>query len=222
MIVLLVKLDEVLRRDIIQASKRQSPERLLRSKKYSIKDFKQVNFKQLFERDTFTWISKVGKYTVAISFEGPFEELKFYVKSMRGPNRINRLSEKLVASALSKALDTNDLYVTCSCPDFKYRFSYYATQADFKFGKPENRPNRFKRTNKYNNNGMVCKHILAVLQGKRWVPFAAKAWLQYMKQNPELTESFLWDMDIKRAKKLAKQAKDSISDASDDNIDTKV
>ena len=29
-------------------------------------------------------------------------------------------------------------------------------------------------------------------------------------------------MDIKRAKKLAKQAKDSISDASDDNIDTKV
>ena len=68
---------------------------------------------------------------------------------------------------------------------------------------------------------MVCKHILAVLQGKRWVPFAAKAWLRYMKQNPELTESFLWDMDIKRAKKLAKQAKDSISDASDDNIDTK-
>lgn len=203
-----IKLNEVLRSQMIKGSKLQSPDRLARSKKYSAKDFKNVNFRQLMERDTFTWIAKVGDYTVAISFEGPFEDLKYYVKSMRGPNRLKRISVKLVAAALSKSLDENDLYISCSCPDFKHRFSYHATQADCKFGKPETRAPKYKRTNKDNNKGYVCKHLLSVLIGKRWVNSAAKAWLDYMLFNPERTEDLLWDMDIKREKAAAKKERE--------------
>ena len=108
-------INEVLRKELIKGSKLQSPDRLARSKKYSAKDFKNVNFRQLMEHDTFTWIARVGDHTVAISFEGPFEDLKFYVKGMRGPNRLKRINVKLVAAALSKSLDENDLYISCTC-----------------------------------------------------------------------------------------------------------
>lgn len=226
-----IKLDEILRKDIIKSSKIQSPDRLLRSKKYSTRDFKTVDFKELFENDTFTWSAKIGDHMVTISFEGPFEELKWYVKSMRGPNRTKRLTQSLVASALTKALDTNDLYVNCECEDFTYRFAYFATRDDFKYGAPESRPPKYQQTNKDNSKGKVCKHILCVLIGKRWVPFAAKAWLQYMKSNVELTEFYLWnkpikpesdqDIETEKSDNLYSKEKDSSGDKSEETNDTK-
>lgn len=212
-----INLNELLRKDIINSSKMQSPDRLQRSKKYSAKDFKDVNFKDLFEQDEFVWVAKVGKYLVTINFSGPFEELKWYVKGMRGPNRVNRISQKVVAQALSNALDTNDIYVSCTCPDWIYRFNFFATKDDYNYGSPETRPPKI--TNPNNNKGKVCKHILSVLVGKRWVPSAAKAWLMYMRSNPEITESFLWDMDIKRQKKLEKDAKNQTISAPKTDLD---
>ena len=211
-------LDEMTRKEIILRSKSQSPDRVLRSKEYSAKDFKNVNFKQLFEDDIFTWVARVGKHTVAISFYGPFEDLKEYVKSMRGPNRLKRISVRLVAAALSKSLDENDIYVTCSCKDFKFRMKYHATKAGINFGKPQLVKPKYKKTNKDNTKGLVCKHILAVLQGKRWVPSAAKAWLSYMQSNPELSEAYLWDMDIKREKQAERQ-KDIKNNNSEERVD---
>ncbi len=207
--------NEVLRSEIIKASKMQSPDRLQRSKKYSSRDFKTVNFKDLFEHDTFTWTAKIGTHMLTISFEGAFEELKWLVKGMRGPNRVKRLSQRVVAEALSKALDNNDLYVDCDCGDWIYRFSYFATQKDYKFGAPENRPPKI--TNPDDNKGMVCKHILSVLVGKRWVPSAAKAWLSYMRANVDMTESYLWDMDIKRAKAADRAARKEADRNIEDN-----
>lgn len=216
-----IKLDEVLRSQMIKSSKLQSPDRLARSKKYSAKDFKNVNFRQLMERDTFTWIAKVGDHTVAISFEGPFEDLRYYVKSMRGPNRLKRITVKLVAAALSKSLDENDLYVSCTCPDYKYRFAYHCTQADCKFGKQQNVAPKYKQTNKDNSKGLICKHLLSVLIGKRWVNSAAKAWLSYMFANPEYTEDLLWDMSVKRAKAAAKKSREENKlDSNEDNKDS--
>lgn len=198
---------EITRKELIKKSKLQSPERILRSKKYSAKDFREVDFKKLFETDTFVWNAQVGDYIVTISFEGPFEELKWYVKSMRGPNRVNRLTQNIVAKALSNALDVEDIKVRCSCADFKYRMSFWCTKDDCIYGKKELRRPKYAHTNKNKDKGIICKHILSVLIGKRWVPSAAKAWLDYMRANPELTESFLWDMDIKREKQRQKKEK---------------
>ena len=69
-----------------------------------------------------------------------------------------------IYSAINKALEWSlknaDIKVNCTCPDFKYRFAYVATQHDYKYGDPETRPAKVRNPN---NKGRVCKHILAVL-----------------------------------------------------------
>ena len=192
-------LTEVTRWEMINASKSKSPDRFLKSKNYSPKDFKNVDFEDLFVNDRFTWSTRVygdEHYIVTISFEGPFEFLKDTLKSMKGKNRIKRVTQQMLARALSVCLDTEDLYVDCSCPDFKYRFAYHATQADCKYGTPQNKAPTVR--NVKNNKGYVCKHILAILYGKRWVQSAATAWYTYIQANQELAQYYIWGEPKKR------------------------
>lgn len=202
---------EVTRLDMIKAAKNQSPDRFMKKNNYTTRDFKNVNFKLLMEEDEFLVVLRVGDYVVSVDFDGPFEELKYLVKGMRGPNRIKRLTKTIVQEALNRALDTEDIYVSCSCPDFKYRMRYYATQKGYLFGSPkETRRPQYTKTNKDDNKGYVCKHILTALYGKRWVPYAANAWLEYMKANPELSEEYLWpDKRVRKPKDNVEVADDT-------------
>lgn len=189
-------LNEITRWEIIRRSQREAsgtpdnPGRWQKKSFYRAKDFNNVDFEELFTNDTFVWKSRVGDYIVVISFEGAFSNLYNIVRSWGGTNRWKRIDLKMLTKCLSKSLDEDDLYVSCTCPDFKYRFDYWLTQAGAKYGTPQNRPPRVR--NVKNNKGYVCKHILAVLYGKRWVPAAAKAWLSYIRQNPELAEEMIW------------------------------
>ena len=183
-------LTEVTRWEIIRRSQREAPVRFQKKANYKAKDFKNVDFKDLFENDNFTWSSRVGDYVVTISFEGPFNLLQWQLKSMKGKNRWKRINHRMLTDALSKALDTEDLYIDCSCPDFKYRFKFWCTQADCNYGLPQNTAPKVR--NVKNNKGYCCKHILAVLYGKRWVPAAAKCWLDFIRANPELSEWYIW------------------------------
>jgi hypothetical protein len=112
------------------------------------------------------------------------------VRGWGGKNRYKRITLKMLTQCLSKALDTEDLRVDCTCPDFRYRFAHYLTKVGAKFGTPETRPNKIR--NVKNNKGWVCKHVLSVLYGKRWVPAAAKAWYNFIQANPELSEEMIW------------------------------
>ena len=138
------------------------------------------------------WRSRVGDYIVTISFEGAFQNLYDEVYNWSGKNRWKRIDLKLLTKCLSKALDTEDLQVDCTCPDQVYRFNFWLSRPDVdaKYGVKQNRPPKVR--NVKNNKGFVCKHILAVLYGKRWVPAAAKAWLMYIKANPKLAEELIW------------------------------
>jgi len=114
-------LQEVTRWEILRRSQRESPDRYMKKAKYSPKDFKNVDFEDLFTNNTFTWSTRVhgeSNYIVTISFEGPFDLLKYDLKSMRGKNRWKRITLAMVTKALSTALDTEYLYIDCSCPDF--------------------------------------------------------------------------------------------------------
>ena len=185
-------LNEITRWEIIRRSQKESPERSAKKQFYKAKDFKNINFEKLFTNDSFVWQSRVGDYIVTISFEGAFQKLYDEVRSWSGRNRWKRIDLKLLTKCLSDALDTEDLQVACGCDDFKYRFDYWLSRPDVdgKYGVKQNRPPKVRNVN--NNKGYVCKHVLAVLYGKRWVPAAAKAWLQYIKANPELTEELIW------------------------------
>lgn len=209
-------LTEVTRWEMINSGKTKSPDRFLKSKNYSPKDFKNVDFEDLFVNDTFTWSTRVygeEHYIVTISFEGPFDYLKDTLKGMRGKNRYKRITVDLLAKALSVCLDTEDLFVDCSCPDFLYRFSFWATQADCKYGTPQLRAPTVR--NVKNNKGYVCKHILAILYGKRWVQSAARAWYEYVQANPELSEYYIWGEPKKRNNNNNKNNSNNLNNSDD-------
>lgn len=185
-------LNEITRWEIIRRSQRESPERFMKKKFYRAKDFNNVDFEELFTNDSFVWRSRVGDYIVTISFEGAFQNLYNEVRSWSGKNRWKKLTLNLLTNCLSKALDSEDLQVACTCDDFKYRFDYWLSRPDVdgKYGPKQDVAPKVRNVN--NNRGYVCKHILSVLYGKRWVPAAAKAWLNYIQANPKITEELIW------------------------------
>ena len=66
-------LTEVTRWEMINSGKTKSPDRFLKSKNYSPKDFKNVDFEDLFVNDTFTTahLSELQSDEVAYSFTVP-------------------------------------------------------------------------------------------------------------------------------------------------------
>ena len=210
-------LNEVTRWEILRRSQRESPLRFEKKKFYRAKDFNNVNFEKLFTDDEFVWESRVGDYIVTIAFEGAFDFLKFEynLKSWRGKNRWKKITLQMLTQSISKALDSEDLFVRCSCPDFLYRFSWWCTQAEMIYGSPQTKAPTVR--NVKNNKGYVCKHILSVLYGKRWVPAAAKSWLMYIKANPELTEYYIWGESKKRNRQQPNKVDDD-----DDLISTEL
>lgn len=203
-----IPLSEVTRWEILRRSQREAPVRFQKKANYRAKDFNNVDFKDLFENNNFTWSSRVGDYIVTISFEGPFDLLQWQLKSMKGKNRWKRINHRMLVDCLSKALDTEDLFIDCRCPDFVYRYKYWATQADCNYGLPQNTAPKVR--NVKNNKGYCCKHILAVLYGKRWVPAAAKSWLDFIRANPNLSEWYIWGTTLKdEEKEEQKELEDS-------------
>lgn len=117
-------LNEITRWEIIRRSQREAsgtpdnPGRWQKKSFYRAKDFNNVDFEELFTNDTFVWKSRVGDYIVVISFEGAFSNLYNIVRSWGGTNRWKRIDLKMLTKCLSKSLDEDDLYVSCTCPDF--------------------------------------------------------------------------------------------------------
>ena len=122
-------LSEITRWEIIRRSQREASGhtdrngqfvdgRWQKKQLYRAKDTNNVDFSKLFETDTFVWSSRVGDYIVTISFEGAFSNLYDMVRGWGGKNRYKRITLKMLTQCLSKALDTEDLYVNCTCPDF--------------------------------------------------------------------------------------------------------
>lgn len=71
-----------------------------------------------------------------------------------------------------------------NCPDFKYRFGFWATMKNINSGVPEKRPSKI--TNPKNNLGPGCKHVMLVLSNNSWLIKVARVinnWVIYMSKN---------------------------------------
>jgi hypothetical protein len=95
--------------------------------------------------------------------------------------KTNYVNIDTVERALMRAVDNSDIKVNCTCPDFRYRMAYYATQDDFKWGEPENR--KPKKTNPDKNIGPVCKHLASVLSNKKSLRPAASSINDWIKSH---------------------------------------
>lgn len=186
-------LNEASRRELIDRSKNVDKTKTYGTTRYerrrkqhingSLKTFNRIDMNALFKGDMLSIIIPVSgetdDYDVEILFEGVCSDIKDEIKRNK-----NKLEYKCVYRAIMSDIDKQDIYISCTCSDFKYRFSYWATKGKYNGGKPELRP--ANKTNPNNSKGIGCKHILKVLSELDWALKLATTiynYIIYMKDN---------------------------------------
>ena len=138
----------------------------------SVKHFNSIDMDKLFKSDildvNIDVTGETDTYIVRISFSGFLDELHNFMAT-RGIVDIDR---KTIAQALSRAFNTYDVMFNCTCPDFRYRHAYNATQAGNLIGDPEARPIRkdvfhvggLSAANYDGSRGPMCKHVILAMK----------------------------------------------------------
>lgn len=177
-----VQLTEASRNKLITKSK-QSQKGLERFKKRvksrvanTVKQYNSIDMNKLFKDNILTIDVNVkgetDDYIVRISFGGFLELLHDQLK--KNPE----FNLKAVTRALIIGFNRDDVYIKCSCPDWQYRYAYYATKNDINSGDPETRPSDI--TNPDDKLGSACKHVLLVLSNTSWLLKVASTIYNYV------------------------------------------
>ena len=132
----------------------------------TVKQYNSIDMNKLFKEDILTVDVNVkgetDDYVVKISFGGFLDLLRDQLEKQD-----NKFDLKAVSRALVLGFNKDDVYIHCSCPDWKYRFAYFATKNQITSGDPENRPSNI--TNPHDKLGSACKHVLLVLSNTSWI-----------------------------------------------------
>ena len=112
-------------------------------------------------------------YVVKISFGGFLDNLH---RESKKNNDI--LNLRVVSRALTSAFNSDNVYIHCDCPDFRYRFSYWVTKNSVNSGDAELRPANI--TNPNDSKGSGCKHIMLVLSNNSWLLKVASVIFNYV------------------------------------------
>lgn len=143
-----------------------------------VRQFNSMDMNKLFKEDIVDVDIQVhgetNDYIVKISFGGFLEELR---KAMPKDAIIDI---RYIIMALRRAIDHEDVYVHCTCSDFKYRFSYWATVNKYTSGEPQY-SNGKRIRNPNDTLGSSCKHVLLVLNNVSWVIKVASVINNYIK-----------------------------------------
>ena len=143
----------------------------------TVKSFNSIDMNKLFKEDILTVNIPVNgetdDYLVRITFGGFLEILRGQISEDR------ELNFRDVARAAITGFNRDDVFIHCSCPDFKYRFNYYATRNSINSGTPETRPSKI--TNPDDSLGSACKHVLLVLNNTSWIIRVARVIVNYIK-----------------------------------------
>lgn len=172
-------LAEIDRSNLVGKVKAQGHGRYDRRKGYKPDNFMGTDVSQLFSNDVLICPVPVGKYVSTVAFQGVLLRLRELIEQAPKHN----LTLQMVIKAVARAIDSSDILVDCTCPDFVYRFAYWATKYGYKYGKPETRP--AKITNPDDEIGSMCKHLTALLANKRWVVKIASILNDYIRSHPD-------------------------------------
>lgn len=143
-------------------------------KKYSrianaVKSYNQIDMNKLFKQDilqvNIPVVGENDEYTVTIKLEGVIAEIQKNIK-----NNSNKLEYRTIIQALTKVFNTTDVYVKCTCSDFKYRFAHWNIIKNVSVDDSANDPGPGKGiANPNDDKGRGCKHILLVLSNGDWM-----------------------------------------------------
>lgn len=176
----------------------------------SVKEFNSIDMNKLFKDNILSVnINVAGEtdnYVVRISFGGFLDILHDELKRNN-----DVLNLKVIVKSLLTGFNKDDVFINCSCPDFYFRFGYWATRnrintaaldgrkvrwkdKGFSSGKstanysgvgdPQDIPSNI--TNPHDTLGSACKHVLLVLSNNSWLMKVASViynYIRYMEKN---------------------------------------
>ena len=159
--------------------------RKLQTMKTSASIFNKLDMNSIFKSDALSLEIPVegetSTYTVTILFDGICKDIQRELKK----NNYN-LEFKVIYKAIVRAIKNQNMFIGCTCKDYKFRFQYIATKERYNALQAQLVP--ATQTNPNNDQGAGCKHILKVLDDLSWAMQLATAlnnYILYMKKNKQ-------------------------------------
>ena len=167
--------------------------RKLQTMKTSSSIFNKLDMNSVFKSDALSLEIPVegetNTYTVTILFDGICKDIQRELKK----NDYN-LEFKVIYKAIVRAIKNQNMFIGCTCKDYKFRFQYIATKERYNALQAQLVP--ATQTNPNNDQGAGCKHILKVLDDLSWAMQLATAlnnYILYMKKNkPKLFNDIMF------------------------------
>lgn len=172
-------LNEIKRLLLVARSTKDTPARFERRLTIAESEihYYSVDIQEFLDTGTLVFRFQVRDYDVNIRLTGLVDYLR---KKLKG-----KVNYDNIRKYLNYAMDHGDVFVSCTCPDFRYRFAYTATKKKFIEGKPETRPSNI--TNPHLKGG-ICKHIIKLLNNKSWIRKYTTLINLLLRMNPQLVE----------------------------------
>ena len=143
-------------------------------KKYSqvaktVKQYNKIDMNRLWKEDILeVSIPVVGEhdsYTVSVKMEGVVKEIAANIK-----NNKNQLEYRTIVQAITKVFNSSNIYVKCTCKDYKYRFAHWNIVNNVSVDNSSNDPGPGRGiANPKDDKGRGCKHVLLVLANGDWL-----------------------------------------------------
>ena len=161
-------------------------ERRLHSRiSHSVSTYNNIDMNKLFKDnilDVGVLVNgETSDYVVRMSFAGFLDYLH---------NQLNQSNKQFDTRTISRALITafnsDQVYIHCSCPDWKYTMAFWATKNDINSVKNEQNWNGKWIRNPADTKGAGCKHSLLVLSNNTWLMKVAsviKNYVTYMEKH---------------------------------------
>lgn len=128
-------------------------------------NYNRIDFNSVFKADILSLKlpiqGETADYEVSVLFEGVMDDIKNEIKANN-----NKLEYKAIYRAIIKCINRQDILISCTCPDFKYRFQYWATHNRYNAGHIQLVP--AKMTNPNDSKGAGCKHTMKILSDLDW------------------------------------------------------
>ena len=149
----------------------------------SATQYNKISMDKLFKQDILELAIDVrgetDNYTVVVKFDNILHEIEHELHLNN-----DKLEFKVIIVALSRIFNRGDIYLHCTCPDFKYRFNYIADKQQYNSGIKTGGLEWIKapdKTNPQDKLGAGCKHINLVLANINWLYKLTSVIVNYIK-----------------------------------------
>ena len=151
---------------------------------HSVATYNNLNMNKLF-KDNILDVDvhvqgETNDYIVRMSFGGFLD----YLHNQLNQNN-KQFDTRTISRALITAFNSDQVYIHCNCPDWKYTMAYWATKSNINSVENEQNWNGKWIRNPDNTKGAGCKHTLLVLSNNTWLMKVAaviKNYVTYMEK----------------------------------------